>query len=243
MAKTRFRRFLLTFCLTGFIFILFFGIPFAVGCTNVITPPRNLTAPHYVYLLDYGKHSSLLLPSGNVDGNRHFTEYAYGEWEWYAKQEDGICRVIPTLFWPTTGTLGRNTWTLTGAPPSPPSTSATGEDADPGALDTRHRISAAAALHFNAEEVFAIAVESATIESLLDTLDNRFTAGATEKTPVHSEAFNLYFVPEPGISYSLFHNCNHEILDWLRMLGCTIKGNGIFADYRVKSVPAANHPG
>ncbi|HEV8606584.1 MAG TPA: DUF2459 domain-containing protein [Tepidisphaeraceae bacterium] len=50
------------------------------GCATRILPPANPANPVAVYVTDYGRHSSLLLPMG--DG--HLMEYSYGDWEFYA---------------------------------------------------------------------------------------------------------------------------------------------------------------
>src|SRR5437870_2885960 len=50
------------------------------GCATRIVPPVNPVNPVAVYVTDYGRHSSILLPMG--DG--HLMEYSYGDWEFYA---------------------------------------------------------------------------------------------------------------------------------------------------------------
>jgi hypothetical protein len=50
------------------------------GCATRIVPPSNPVNPVAVYVTDYGRHSSILLPMG--DG--HLMEYSYGDWDFYA---------------------------------------------------------------------------------------------------------------------------------------------------------------
>src|SRR5436305_9556057 len=50
------------------------------GCATRIVPPAAPSNPVAVYVTDYGRHSSILLPMG--DG--HLMEYSYGDWEYYA---------------------------------------------------------------------------------------------------------------------------------------------------------------
>src|SRR5947207_1449220 len=50
------------------------------GCATHIVPPSAPSNPVAVYVTDYGRHSSILLPMG--DG--HLMEYSYGDWEYYA---------------------------------------------------------------------------------------------------------------------------------------------------------------
>ena len=50
------------------------------GCATKVVPPSNPANPVAVYITDYGRHSSVLLPM--ADG--HLMEYSYGDWEFYA---------------------------------------------------------------------------------------------------------------------------------------------------------------
>jgi hypothetical protein len=57
-----------------------------------------------VFVLDYGRHSSLVIPSESGD---FLIEYAYGEWNWFALRKNRWHHVFLTLFFPTRGALGR----------------------------------------------------------------------------------------------------------------------------------------
>jgi hypothetical protein len=74
------------------------------GCTSVIVPPMDPADPVTVYLFDYGRHSSLALPTGD---ERVLVEYTYGDWDWFVLSRTGWHDVFPTLGWPTQGALGR----------------------------------------------------------------------------------------------------------------------------------------
>ena len=74
------------------------------GCATTIVPPKEPPVPASVFVIDFGRHTALLLPGG-PDGS--LIEYAYGEWMWFALDKSKSYRVFPTLFWPTRGTLGR----------------------------------------------------------------------------------------------------------------------------------------
>src|SRR5687768_9987714 len=52
----------------------------AGGCATHITPPPTPANPVTVYVSDYGRRSSLLLPAGYG----HLSEYRYCDWEYYA---------------------------------------------------------------------------------------------------------------------------------------------------------------
>src|SRR5687768_7285716 len=75
----------------------------AAGCATTIRPPADPKDPVSVALIDYGYHASLALPAGPGTS----VEYAYGEWEWFARNNDAWYRVFPALCWPTRGALGR----------------------------------------------------------------------------------------------------------------------------------------
>jgi hypothetical protein len=65
---------------TRAIFLTVTALVCAGGCATRITPPPSPINPVAVYVTDYGRHSSILLPTG--DG--HLVEYSYGDWEYYA---------------------------------------------------------------------------------------------------------------------------------------------------------------
>lgn len=74
-----------------------------IGCATIVTPPRDVQDPATVYLVDYGRHSSLVLPH---DENS-MIEYAFGEWRWFALNDTGLLAACRALCWASTGTLGR----------------------------------------------------------------------------------------------------------------------------------------
>lgn len=74
------------------------------GCgTTRIRPPPTPVDPVPVYLLDHGRHTSLVLPT--ADGGT--ARYAFGEWRWYALGETGPLRALDALLRPTQSALGR----------------------------------------------------------------------------------------------------------------------------------------
>ena len=75
-----------------------------IGCSARIVAPDNPVAPVSVFVLDYGRHASLVLPDGPGGS---LIEYAYGDWNWYVMDKSEWYHVFPTLLWPTRGTLGR----------------------------------------------------------------------------------------------------------------------------------------
>lgn len=82
-----------------------------VSCATTVTPPGKVSDPVTVYLADYGRHSSVLLPRPEAG----FVEFEYGEWRWFALNETGFWAAWRALCWPSTGTLGRREWTVAAA--------------------------------------------------------------------------------------------------------------------------------
>src|SRR3954451_19457334 len=73
------------------------------GCAIKIVPPSNPANPVAVYITDYGRHSSILLPMG--DG--HLMEYSYGDWEFYALNQYKWYIGASKLFFSDGSGLGR----------------------------------------------------------------------------------------------------------------------------------------
>ncbi len=187
---------------------------FNAGCSTQITVPTNVVQPQAVFVLDYGRHSSLLLPNSS---DTAFREFAYGEWQWYAQKKDGFLRTIPVLFLPTEGTIGRNEWAIEGAQ--------TEQDTE----GRHHQIGVAIWGQFpGLESVYTFHAERDAIAQLWDELNTRFESSDSE--PVHVAEYHLYFVPD-SVDYTLFHNCNHEVVAWMEALGCIARGSGTYADF------------
>lgn len=85
-----------------------------VGCSGRVTPPTSLGEPVDFYLVDHGRHSSLVLP--REDG---VVRYTYGEWRWYAEGRRGMLAGMSAMLWPTRGTLGRQVFPDTDLIPFP----------------------------------------------------------------------------------------------------------------------------
>ena len=73
------------------------------GCATTIVPPDSVERPQSVFVLDHGRHSSLVLP--HPDG---FVRYAYGDWGWYAEVETGTTEASRAVLWPSRAGLGRS---------------------------------------------------------------------------------------------------------------------------------------
>ena len=174
------------------------------GCTTTIIPPSDPADPVSVYVIDYGRHASLLLPQ--PDGEV-LIEYAYGDWGWFSLDESQWYDVFPTLFWPTQGSLGR--W--------------------------QHRLEgdrASVRRSIACEEVLEVVVGSDDVARLLARLESRYRRQID--TRHYQSLYRLNFVHDEE-DYHVFHNCNHVLAEWLRELGCDVRGLAMSADFVVRA--------
>ncbi len=176
------------------------------GCVGIVTRPDadQIDQPGSAFLLDHGRHTSLLL----TREDESMVRYLYGEWRWYALQEAGPLRWLPTAFIPTQATLGRRE--LAG----PPTESSIRRQV-PVVIRKVHELPAEADL----------------INSLDHRLDQRFNAAI--ETLHYNTDYDLEFVHDP-VDYTIFYNSNHVVADWLRELGIEVTGNPVWGRWRVE---------
>ncbi len=139
------------------------------GCTATIVAPGAPAQPRPVYLLDHGRHTSLVL----VDAEWRPVRIAYGEWRWYVEGETGAGRAFGALFRPTPAALGRK--------PLATGDSARFQD-EVGSL---------------IRAIVPLQAEAEAVDELLRGIDRLFQAQADSRR--FSAALNLEFVihPEP----------------------------------------------
>ncbi len=176
------------------------------GCVGTVTRPdvEDIEQPRLVYLLDHGRHSTLVLTRADDS----MVRYLYGEWRWYALQETGFFRVLPTLFFPTQAALGRKE--LTGAP-------------DESGI--RRQVPVVI------RDIHELPAEADRIDQLDQRLKQRFEDASD--TRHHNPNYDLEFVHDP-VDYTVFYNSNHVVADWLRELGVKVRGNPIWGWWRVE---------
>ncbi|MCK4871601.1 MAG: DUF2459 domain-containing protein [Phycisphaerales bacterium] len=168
-------------------------------------PPYNPPDPITVYVADRGRHSSLLVPNGEESV---LIEYAYGEWKWFALRQNQWYRVGEALLVPSQGTLGRKKHVID------PQTDAW-----------------AAVEEIGCKRLQEITVSSAAAAILLATLEARYKEQI--ETQWYQPAHDLDFVQDDA-AYHLLHNCNHAVADWLRAMGCQVRGFTFIADFIVR---------
>lgn len=173
------------------------------GCSGQLVSPPLPDHPRAIVVLDHGRHSSLIL--SKQDGS--LVRYSYGDWRYYAEGETGLVQGIHALFFQSQGALGRRIL------PGP---------AEENAVSHQVRIGIVNMLHFQ--------VEGAAIDRLDSELD------ALYQQNIHSyqyrAEYDLEFVHHPQ-PYSLRHNSNHVVAQWLRALGIEVHGRPILSRWRL----------
>src|SRR5687768_934311 len=115
------------------------------GCATKIVPPEKPVSPVTVYVSDYGRHSSLLLPTSGGQ----LMEYAFGDWDYYALKKYRWYIGATALVASDGAGLGRRVL------------------ADPGRSD-------ALRAYLKSERVLAVEVEQERVAELVEELELRF---------------------------------------------------------------------
>lgn len=174
------------------------------GCTNVIAPPERPARPISVFLLDHGRHATLVLPADDS----LLVRYAYGDWRYYARRETGALEASAAVLLPTRAALGRR--------------ELKGEATDVGVRR---------AVEPGIEAVHTIIVDAGIARRLRRRLDYLFEEA--EETRTYNRAYDLEFVHHPR-DYTIFYNSNRMVVEWLRSLGCRVSGLLLFSRWRVE---------
>ncbi|WP_231505744.1 DUF2459 domain-containing protein [Guyparkeria halophila] len=139
------------------------------GCTTTIVAPASVDRPQSVFVLDHGRHSSLVLPHP-----QGFVRYAYGDWAWYAEMDTGWMQAIDAVLFPSRAGLGRR---QTDRP-------ATREGLREG-------------LRVGIQEIHEVEVDAERVTALRDSLEahHRENLASVKENPTYDLAFVEY--PEP----------------------------------------------
>lgn len=180
------------------------------ACTTVIIPPVAPVQPVRVFVLDHGRHSSLVLPSEDGGALR----YSYGDWDYYVLDDTSIMSSLKAMFRPSPAALGRQ---YLAAPP------------DGATMQTQTGLEVTA--------THEILVEVGVMQGLRDELGSLFNQGRNTLHP--GRVANAYFVHHPA-PYSARHNSNQIVARWLEQLGCTIIGKPFLSKWRVMPPPDRN---
>ncbi|MCE8001744.1 hypothetical protein [Billgrantia ethanolica] len=175
------------------------------GCAGRVVPPepRSLEQPVGIYLLDHGRHASLVLPreSGGV------VRYSYGDWRWYVEGRQHALSGAAAMLWPTDAGIGR------------------AEHPDIATPEQFHRLAPE-----GLTDVYPLEADMGRVLALKRRLDAHFERAEME--PVPSEQYGLEFVPYPR-GYSAAHQSNLVVAQWLRELDFEVRGSPWLSNWRV----------
>ena len=79
------------------------------GCAWTVKPPAKVSDPVSVYLTDYGRHTSLIMPLSDD----HLIEYAVGDWDWFAVNQNDSWSAVRAVTFSRGATLGRRLFVKT----------------------------------------------------------------------------------------------------------------------------------
>jgi len=182
----------------GFVLVLLLA-----GCSTTLEPPEDPVDPRVIFLVDHGRHSSLVIATKSGD----LVRYAYGDWRYYADQDTRLRSGARALFIPTPATLAR------------------GELGGPPELDGLN-----AQLRVGVEEIYTIEVAAADADRVAHALDLLHAEGSGEHQYV--VAYDMVFAPHPE-PYTWRNNSATMIARWLQDLGVTVRGNALTANWVV----------
>jgi hypothetical protein len=180
-------------------------IALSVSCTTVVRPPAAPATPEQVILISHGWSSSLIMRDQQGTAFR----WAYGDWRYYALGQQGPFETIAAMLWPTPAALGRQT--VEAAPEAP--------------WEVISR------LGIGIDALFELNVEREAVVQLLQRLNDLYAANID--TFHFNPDYRLEFVRHPQ-PYTLINNSNRMIAEWLRELGCDVRGVPLKARWRVE---------
>jgi hypothetical protein len=180
-----------------------FSLAMLSGCALHVRPAPEVVDGVQVYVVDYGDTGRLWLSDGDAASNA-YTEWCYGDWAWYAHDQQSTPNGMVVLVLPTQGALGRRQHA------SPPLVSP----------DVRAQ----------AQSIHGITVERAKADALTKALELRYTSAAD--TAHFNAARDIWFVKDEN-DYWLGNQSSTRTGDWLTALGCDVSGFTLIADYRV----------
>lgn len=192
--------------------LAFATLVFLPGCaTTVITPEVAEGEAVSVFILDHGRHASLLLPAATGGSVR----YSYGDWNYYALRRTGLGDGMRALLGASDATLGRQR--LPGIAPDPTTVQVQ--------LQRRLAVKLIAA--------HEIRVPSLRAEALHQHLEEKFRRGARVRQ-TRWPGDDTDFVAHPR-EYSFTHNSNFMIGHWLTALGCEVHGRPVLSRWRIQA--------
>lgn len=185
------------------------AIPLLGGCAATIKPPMDPEDPRPAYILDHGRHTTLVV----VDTGGRPVRYAFGMFGTYGNGDIGFFRGMGALLVPGSGTLGRRV--LEGSP-------------TPDNILENVGVSV--------EEMYCIAVSGELSNRLQRILNMVFEENLASAT--YNAGWNLEFVEHPE-DYWFGSTSNQAVEKWLVELGAEVSGVTSFANWKVEQLPGA----
>ena len=180
---------------------------FVASCTTTtLQPPADPVNPRAVFLIDHGRHSSLVI--SRSDGE--LVRYAYGDWRYYADQDTSLASGAAALFWPTPGTLAR------------------AELNGPAEIEVLR-----GQLRVGVQDILVFDVSGEAADQMAAELDSLHVQGVLEHQYV--PAYDMTFAPHPT-PYTWLSNSASVLAGWLEQMGVEVEGPQLFASWRVAEV-------
>jgi hypothetical protein len=193
-----FLRVLASLCIRVLCVVLCLAIS---GCSGTIHPPAHPADPVPIYVTDYGRHSSIVLP----DAHGAYTEWAFGDWNWFALGHTQWYDAIVPIFISPQSTLAQRTIAAN-----------TNDDA------LRRELGANTLLRFD--------VPAPCAQQLEEHLTQRYLRHIN--TQMHSDYSQMDHVKDSEI-YSGLNDCNDLTARWLRDMGCEVDGLTTFSKFKL----------
>ena len=186
--------------------LLLLSVLLLSGCAGVVTrpAPEAVADTRPVFLLDHGRHASLVL----TRADHSLVRYAHGDWTWYAEDRTGPLRAFSALMVRSRSAIGRRELSPI---------------LDEEGLRRQIRV--------EIRTLHQLAAAAEKIDALDTDLTQWFEDQA--EMSLFNARFDLEFVPGPR-PYTLFDNSNHVVAEWLEALGIKVRGNPVFGQWRLE---------
>ncbi len=186
--------------------LLLLSVSLLSGCAGVVTrpAPEAVADTRPVFLLDHGRHASLVL----TRADHSLVRYAHGDWTWYAEDRTGPLRAFSALLARSRSAIGRRELSPI---------------LDEEGLRRQIRV--------EIRTLHQLAAAAEKIDALDADLTRWFEDQA--EMSLFNARFDLEFVPGPR-PYTLFDNSNHVVAEWLEALGIAVRGNPVFGQWRLE---------
>ena len=184
--------------------LIFSLLLFLSGCgTTYLQPPVDPPEPRAVFVVDHGRHTSLVLVTDTGD----MVRYAYGDWRYYADQDTRLRSGFAALFCRTPSTLARRD--LEGPP-------------EEAVLLARLRV--------GVQTIHLLEVRGSDADRLRAELDALHAQGADQHQYV--AVYDLVFAPHPE-PYTWRNNSATKIGEWLEAMEVLVKGPALVSRWEV----------